>query len=69
MLKVLNCRRSTVAIFGIAALTFLGAKNGLDVSWAIAACVGAVAGANSYQGSIEARAKQAIGGAGVGNAN
>jgi hypothetical protein len=50
--KILGCRRTVVALFGIACLTYLGAKTGIDISGislAIAGIVTAVAGANSYE--------------------
>jgi hypothetical protein len=47
---ILKCRRSIIAIFAIGCLTYLGLKNGTDVSVAIAGIVAAVAGSNAYQG-------------------
>lgn len=49
MKKFLNCRRSVIAVFSIACLTYLGASRGIDTSIAIAGIVAAVCGANSYE--------------------
>lgn len=49
MKKIFNCRRSILAIIGIACLTYLGYANKLDVSLAVAGIVTAVAGANAYE--------------------
>lgn len=49
MLKILKCRRSIIAIFGITVLTFLGYEKGLDVSMAISGIVLAVAGSNAFE--------------------
>lgn len=49
MRKILNCRRSILALISIACLTFLGYTKGMDVSIAISTVVLAVAGANAYQ--------------------
>ena len=51
MKKILNCRRSIVALVGIGCLLALGLHNGLDVSLAIAGCVASVCGANAFQAS------------------
>lgn len=50
MKKILNCRRSIIAIFSISALTFLGYTKSLDVSMAISGVVLAIAGSNAAQG-------------------
>lgn len=55
MKKLFSCRRSLIALFSIACLTFLGYSRGIDVSLAIAGIVASVAGANSYQRAVEAR--------------
>ncbi len=49
MKKLFNCRRTVVALFSIACLTYLGVDKGIDVSIAIAGIVAAVCGANSYE--------------------
>jgi hypothetical protein len=48
--RILNSRRSVVALVGILALTVLGLVNKVDVSVSVAACVAAVAGAGGLQG-------------------
>lgn len=48
-MKLLDCRRSKIALTAIAALTYLGYSKGLDVSSAIALVAVGVAGANAYQ--------------------
>jgi len=50
MLKIFKCRRSSLAIIGMACLTWIGLKNGTDVSLAIAGIVAGVAASNAYQG-------------------
>ncbi len=55
MKKLFSCRRSLIALFSIACLTLLGYSRGIDVSIAIAGIVASVAGANSYQRSVEVR--------------
>jgi hypothetical protein len=47
--KILNCRRSIVALIGIAALVAIALLNKADVSGSIAMIVLAVAGSNAYQ--------------------
>lgn len=51
MKKILNCRRSTLAILGILCLTGLGfyTKDAQAVAMAISGIVLAVAGANAYE--------------------
>jgi hypothetical protein len=52
MKKILSCRRSIVAVFGISCLTLLGMYHGVDISGiaiAVAGIVASVAGANAYQ--------------------
>ena len=49
MKKILNCRRSIVALVGIGCLLALGLHNGLDVSLAIAGCVASICGANALE--------------------
>ncbi|NVM33954.1 MAG: hypothetical protein HWN81_00060 [Candidatus Lokiarchaeota archaeon] len=49
MLRIFKCRRSSIALIGIAILTFLGYTKGLDVSMAISGIVLAVAGSNAYE--------------------
>lgn len=51
MKKFFGCRRSIIAVFSIACLTYLGVSRGIDVSIAIAGIVAAVSGANSYENS------------------
>ena len=55
MLKILKCRRSSLALIGMCLLAYLGVRNGTDVSIALAGIVASVAAANSYQkkGSVE----------------
>jgi hypothetical protein len=50
MLKIFKCRRSSLALIGMACLTWIGLKNGTDVSLAIAGIVAGVAASNAYQG-------------------
>lgn len=53
MRKILTCRRSVIAIFGIGCLTWLGLAKGIDISgiaMAISTIVASVAAANAYQG-------------------
>ena len=50
MLKILKCRRSSLALIGMSLLFFLGLYKGADVALSIAGIVGAVAGANAYEG-------------------
>ena len=47
--KLLECRRSRIALFAIACLTGLGLYHGLDVSIAIAGVVASIAGSNAYE--------------------
>jgi len=49
MLKILQCRRSSLALIGMVLLTVIALKNDVDVSLALAGIVTAVAAANSYQ--------------------
>ncbi len=49
MLRIFRCRRSSLALLGMACLTWLGLKNGTDVSLAIAGIVAGVAASNAYQ--------------------
>ena len=52
MKKIFGCRRTVIALFSIACLTFLGAYHGVDISGialAIAGITGSVAGANAFQ--------------------
>ena len=51
MIKIWNCRRSSLAVICIAALTFLGYTQSLDVAMAIASIAMGVAGANAYEKS------------------
>jgi len=52
MNKIRTCRRTFLATLGIICLTMLGFMVGMDgVAIGIAGIVGAVAGANAYQGS------------------
>jgi hypothetical protein len=50
MKSILRCRRSILALVGIACLTALGLAKGADVAMSIAAICGAVAGANAFEG-------------------
>lgn len=52
MKKLLNCRRSVLALFAITALTVLGFHHGKDISGiaiAISGIVGSVAASNSWE--------------------
>jgi hypothetical protein len=50
MMKILKCRRSSLALLGMIALSGISLVKGIDTSAAIAAiCIG-VAGANAYEG-------------------
>lgn len=53
MKKILNCRRSLIALFSISCLTAVGIVQGIDVSFAIAGIVASIAGANSFEGATE----------------
>jgi len=64
MLKILKCRRSVIALFSITCLTYLGIRNGTDVSLAITGIVTAVAGANSWQAIKEPKVKKEVENAG-----
>jgi hypothetical protein len=55
MKKILNCRRSIVALVGIGCLLALGLHNGLDVSLAIAGCVASICGANAFEASKKSK--------------
>ena len=48
-MKILNCRRSLIAILAIGCLTYLGVHNNIDVSMALASVAIGLAGANSAQ--------------------
>jgi hypothetical protein len=53
MKKILNCRRSLLAIFGISCLTCIGLVKGVDISgiaMAISGIVASVSVSNAYQG-------------------
>jgi len=52
MRKILNCRRSIVALVGIGCLTWLGLSKGIDISGialGIAGIVSSVSAANAYE--------------------
>ena len=52
MRKIVNCRRTIVAVLGIVSLTMLGMYHGVDISGialGIAGIVASIAGANAYQ--------------------
>jgi len=52
MKHIFNCRRTTVAILGIACLTILGMYHGVDISGialGISGIVTAVAGSNAWE--------------------
>ena len=51
MMKIWTCRRSSIAVIAIAALTSIAIYKGMDTSSAIAAIALGIAGANAYQGS------------------
>jgi len=48
-MKILDCRRSKIAIFAIMVLFYLGYEKGLDVSMAIATVSVGIAGANAFE--------------------
>jgi len=50
VLKLFKCRRSSLALLGMACLTWLGLAKDADVALAIAGIVGSVAASNAYQG-------------------
>ena len=49
MSKIWNCRRSSIAVICILALTVLGYTKGMDVAMAISAVAIGVAGSNAYE--------------------
>jgi hypothetical protein len=49
MLKIFKCRRSSLALLGMACLTWIGLQKDTDVSLAIAGIVAGVAASNAYQ--------------------
>lgn len=52
MLKILQCRRSTLALIAIGCLTYLGVSEGVDISGisiAISGIVASVAGSNAWE--------------------
>jgi hypothetical protein len=52
MKKILNCRRSLLALFGMSCLTWLGISKGVDISGiaiAISGIVASVSASNAYQ--------------------
>lgn len=51
MLKIFQCRRSSLALIGISCLTAMCLIKGIDVSMAISTIVMGVAAANSYEKS------------------
>jgi hypothetical protein len=57
MKRFLTCRRTFVAVISIAAVTFIGIHNTIDVSGAISMIAIGIAGANAAQGAMEARKK------------
>lgn len=57
MIKILKCRRSSLAVLGIAALTFLGYYKGAEVAGAIATITLSVAAANAYE-KVKSNASQ-----------
>jgi hypothetical protein len=58
MEKLVKCRRTVVAIFGIMALTLLGMKAGLDVSAAIAAIAMTISSANAAEAVFSLKGKK-----------
>jgi hypothetical protein len=50
MLKIWNCRRSSIAVICILVLGILGYFKAMDVSMAISTIAIGVAGANAYEG-------------------
>lgn len=53
MKKLLNCRRSLLALFGMSYLLIIGLYSGADVGAQIVAIVTAVAGSNAAQAIFE----------------
>lgn len=49
MRLILKCRRSLVALVGIACVTYLGATGAAEAPYAIAAICAALAGSNAYE--------------------
>jgi hypothetical protein len=49
MKHIWTCRRTTIAIIAIAALTFLGYSKGMDVAMALGTVALGVAGSNAYE--------------------
>lgn len=52
MRKIINCRRSIIALVGISSLTWLGLAKGIDISGislAIAGIVASVSGSNAWE--------------------
>jgi hypothetical protein len=52
MKKILDCRRSIIALVGIGCLTWLGLAKGIDISGialAISGIVASVSGANAWE--------------------
>lgn len=52
MKKIMNCRRSIIALVGICCLTWLGLAKGVDISGialAISGIVASVSGANAWE--------------------
>lgn len=50
MKKIFNCRRSSLGLIAMIALSLLGIIKGQDVSMAISAVVASIAASNAYQG-------------------
>ena len=62
MEKIVKCRRTLVAVFGIIALTVLGIVVKLDVASAIAAIAMTLSGANAAEAVLSIRGGNSGGG-------
>jgi hypothetical protein len=52
MMKIWNCRRSTIALIAIGCLTWLGLDKGIDISGialAISGIVASISGSNAWE--------------------
>lgn len=49
MKKIFNCRRSLISIFAISCLLYLGVRNNIDTSMAIASVALGLSAANAAQ--------------------
>ena len=56
MMRILKCRRSSLALLGMIALSGISLFKGIDTSSAIAAICMGIAGANAYEAKREPKA-------------